>query len=341
MRKYIAIFMTLASVCACTQQEMSIRKAVHQKGESISLSASTNGTATKTMMGDYYIVWAPEDSISIAHSAGTETVADNAFLYDFENDLFYGSLGGDIVGGNTYDWYASYPYVDGMTGPSGQYVFTQDRDAAITYRSDDGMPNTMMGSTVPLFGVATDVAAENTPFFTMYQGSHLLSIEILNFTGYEITLRTFSIRFTDPDGQEVPILGLFNVDWSNPENVVAEPIEGYAFGHFLIESQRQMEYYGEANFYVPIAPVVLAAGSVVTVQALFDIEGHPDLTSTVSYVMDYAKTFQSGYQKNVLFRLERSKVDNWWEEDEPDDGPYMLDGETYIVDKSDNWVIVR
>lgn len=164
---------------------------------------TNNGLSTK---------WETEDAINVFHAVADATVDyvnDGKFTTDNGDGKFKGTLAAELEAGTSYDWYACYPYKSFMTSPnntSESWLYVGSRSDEAQTQIGNNSKAHIAGSNYPLYGVAEDVAASETPSITMSHASSLVEFNVTNTLDEAITVN--SIVFT-VDGNDEKIVGNF------------------------------------------------------------------------------------------------------------------------------------
>ena len=211
---------------------------------------TNNGLSTK---------WETEDAINVFHAVADATVDyvnDGKFTTDNGDGKFKGTLAAELEAGTSYDWYVCYPYNSYMTSPNnttGGRFYIGSRSDKVQTQTGNNSKAHIAGSNYPLYGVAEDVAASETPSITMSHASSLVEFNVTNNLSEAITVN--SIVFT-VDGNDEKIVGHFYMaihegkptftDYTNTSNVATLNVtngEAIAAG-------------ASAKFYMAIKPFV-------------------------------------------------------------------------------------
>lgn len=171
--------------------------------------------ATKTIVSGDELKWATGDRMNVFHTVSSTTafVNDDAVeLEDAEKGLFKGTLAKGLKKGYTYDWYAFYPYTEGLT--------LVDNAAEVTIGAAVGDVQTqagynsnahLAGNAMPLYGFATGVEANDTPALAMNHLTTVIEVIITNGVTPPLTINEVSVTV----GEE--IVGSFNFDLASGE----------------------------------------------------------------------------------------------------------------------------
>lgn len=172
---------------------------------------------TKTANDGMNTVWMNEDELSVwfVPSGGSSYSANNKFVItDAENGISQGTIEESLSSGS-YDWIAFYPYnsyfVDPENGgdnPGRTYIGGRS-DRSQTQTGYNSMAH-VAGTAVPLYGIASGVAANETPFIQMKHLSSLAEIVVTNNSGAGITIT--GLELSAP--ADVDIVGQYNISFA-------------------------------------------------------------------------------------------------------------------------------
>lgn len=264
---------------------------------------------TKTVNDGLSTNWVAEDQINLFHavSGGTTFVNNNAFtVNDVESGRFTGSLYEALVSGNSYDWYAFYPYSEYITTPASQtegwtYVGCRS-DRAQTQSGLNSMAH-IAGDNYPLYGKALSVHSASRPELTMYHASALLKINVTN--SLETDLDVTSISFVAPEG--ISIVGQFY------PSIVGETVEftdaTYVSNIANLTVEGATIPAGEsASFYLAVKPFEAPAASTFTLSVNGLSKESAGLESPMTFHAGKIKTLNFSYdyvapagEKSVTF----------------------------------------
>lgn len=165
----------------------------------------------KTVNDGVSTEWAEGDKVNVFHApSGTEDfICDGAFEYMSAGE-FRGSLGQSLDGGQSYDWYVSYPYDEKMESPENMNIHIPDSQ---TQSSDDNMDH-LCGALCPLAGKTAGVASADVPSVSMNHLVTVMKIKVTNYEAQPCLLKTVSFcHHTDFEGRSVTLLsGNYKVD---------------------------------------------------------------------------------------------------------------------------------
>ena len=177
--------------CSKESNEM-IDEVTPQNG---SFSVLLNSSNTKTTNSGTSTHWVAGDAINMFHAlaGGTSYINDGQFTTSSSGSTatFTGTLGTPLVEGNSYDWYAIYPYDEHITTPapisSGYSVVGSTIDGVQTQTNKDNMSH-IAGVGYPIVGRATSVSAETKPTILMSNATALLKVHVTNNSASTLTV---------------------------------------------------------------------------------------------------------------------------------------------------------
>lgn len=169
---------------------------------------------TKTVNDGISTNWADGDKINLFHAeAGTTDYKNDAAftLKEGETDKFTGELAvdGALDPHNEYDWYAFYPYKSQIASPKNEagWAYIGNKNGI---NQEGGYGNTahLSSTNCPLYGVAKEVPAADTPSIEMQHLSSVVAIKVTNMTDEPLTVTTATFTANEP------IVGSFYIDFS-------------------------------------------------------------------------------------------------------------------------------
>ena len=276
-----------------------------------------NTAETRTAIDGMNTVWVNNDQINVFHAlAGTTDYkhdtpyADgkqNPFkVEDTETGVFTGALlGGELVEGQSYDWYLFYPYnsylqspvntADGRTyiGCASNQVQRQNGNSDMAHLA--GGVNT---GSFPLYGIATNVQAGTRPEVAMKHIASAIAVKVTNVTEGPIAIQ--NVKFTAPE----VIVGNFYISFEK-EPVTLTPYTGQVSETATLQVQdgADIPAGGSATFYMGIKPFTAAAGSELTLEITGSngvVTATKTLTAAAVFTAGKIKTLNVDYDKEYV-----------------------------------------
>lgn len=286
-----AIAVTAAALVSCNKEQGDI-KVDDPQGVPFEVVAGT--VETKTVNDGVHTTWAATDHINLFHAVHGEAT------YNHDGDFtakeagaavgFTGTLkaGSEPTSGNTYDWFALYPYDSGYTAPDGSKFVTI---TSSMYQTGYNSTAHLAGNRSKLAGKVEDVAFDATPSITMYNLSSVIKLNVKNaLASNSIFIK--SIKITAPN----KITGKFNLDITGATPALSEIAEeGSTSITLTVNSPAELSADGTASFYLPIKPFTAAAGSTFTVV----VTTNRGTDTIVSSALGADFTFQAGKIHNM------------------------------------------
>lgn len=257
--------------------------------------------ATKTTIAGLQTAWAADDAINLFHAiAGSTTYIDDGQFTTDETGAsatFTGTLDSAPASGNTYDWYAVYPY--------NSYLHSVDNNPEapneparfyIGRRSDQAQQQTgnsstahLCGSNYPLFGKVTGVAYNATPSITLSPIASFIEVKVTNKNDDPLTVT--SVSFTAPEGSE--IVGQYEIHFNTtPFTFTKYKTYVSDVANLTVTSGDALAKNEYATFYLGVKPFSTTAGQDIKVS----VNGHEKTIHTTKNF-----TFQAGKMKTVNF----------------------------------------
>ena len=213
---------------------------------------STRTTGTNSGL----ITWTLGDRISIYHaSSGNSLAQDAAFTVEDPSSGFAtGMLKHPVEDGMPYNWLAVYPY---NTADVSAFPLTLG-SASMVQKGNNSRAH-LSGSFVPVFG-RTSTNGTDAPTFTMDQICSAVKISVRNGTDASMTVS--EIVFTAP----VNVVGSYIADFSgNGAPILAESSSLSKAVTLSVLDSDALSAGSSAEFYIPIAPITLSSGSIITI----------------------------------------------------------------------------
>ncbi len=274
---------------------------------------------TKTAVDGMSTKWVAGDAVNLFHAVtGTNTyVSDNSFAIaeaDLADGRFKGTLSSALDAGESYDWYALYPYSSYVTTPastSGGYVNIGGKSQ--TQNGLNSMAH-LAAKACPLYGVALDVLSDAVPSIQMHHLTSIIEINVTNSCGEPLDVTSVSFTGTED------IAGNFYVDFVS--NQVVGYVGNYASAtaSLSVTGAEPIADGTSAKFYIAVKPFTAPAGSTLKIA-----------------VNGYEKELVIPAEKSVTFSAGKIKTLNFGYDKTPvkiESGSYVLavkDGESYYA----------
>ena len=304
-----------AGLAAATLSFVGCNKEADYYGRGGRFEIVLNTEDTRTAIDGMNTVWVDSDQISVFHAlAGTSDYkndtpyADNKQhpfkVADAETGVFTGELlGGDLVEGQSYDWYLFYPYNSYLKSP----VNTEDGRNYIgcagnqQQRQDgnDNMDHLAGGANTgsfPLYGIATNVPAGTRPQVAMKHIASAVAVKVTNVSHDPVSI--LSVKLTAPEA----IVGNYYISFEKTP-VTLTPYEDQQSNTVTLQVQNgdAIPAGGSATFYMGIKPFTAAAGSELTLEVTGSngvVTATKTLTAAAVFTAGKIKTLNVDYDKD-------------------------------------------
>lgn len=260
---------------------------------------------TKTTNDGLQTTWAKDDAINLFHaeSGATTYTSDGKFTVDEGlNGVFSGTLGKALEEGNSYDWYAFYPYTAKITTPANTSAGWVTVGGTSQTQTDNDSRAHLAGTNCPLYGVVKDVASSDMPAFAMNQLTSVVAVNVTNTLSEALTVSSVSFTSTED------IVGTYYINITGDAPVYTSRGGSYVSktATLTVENGTAIAQGETAKFYIAIKPHTVTSGSTLTV-SVNGVEKTLTLTSDV--------TFTAGHIKTVKYSYEGKYVSIPWNED--------------------------
>lgn len=282
----------------CAQEIENPNQAPEVNGYPFEIVAKT--VETKTVNDGMATKWVAGDAITLFHaeSESTEYSSNNKFTITEEN-LAEGKFTGELVEelAEYNDWYALYPYSDKIATPG-------EKTTGYTYIGySSGLNQTgydskasLKGSVCPLYGLATEVEAGETPEMTMRHLSSVVELKVTNTTEEPLIITSASLTATED------IVGSYFID------ITTNPIAYTASDPNYVKSTATVKVSGgtelakgeSACLYLAIKPFTALEGE----KLLLTVNGYEK-----ELPLEKNVTFAAGKIKTINFAYDKEKVE--------------------------------
>lgn len=253
--------------------------------------------STKTTNDGLDTKWADGDAINVFHAAAGSTtyVNDGQFsLKDAGIGKFDGTVNG-LDADASYDWYAFYPYVSQIVTPANTSKGWATVGGVSQTQTGNNSMTHLAGKACPLYGVATEVASNETPSIVMNHLASVIKVNVTNTSGEDLTVS--SVAFTGTED----IAGTYYI------NFAASPVTYTSSGTNYVSKTATLTVNGgdviangsNAAFYIALKPFTAKSGSKLKL-SVNGYEKDITIPSDVTFTAGHIKTVGFNFNKKVL-----------------------------------------
>ena len=252
---------------------------------------------TKTAVDGMSTKWVASDAVNLFHAvAGTaDYVSDNSFAIaeaDLADGRFKGTLSSALDAGESYDWYALYPYSSRVTTPAA--VETGYITVGGKTQKQSGLNSMahLSGEACPLYGISKNVSADEIPAIQMHHLTSIIEINVTNSCGEPLDVTSVSFTGTED------IAGTFYV------NFVSDPVGYIGSDAKYVSNTASLSVTGaepiadgaSAKFYIAVKPFTAPAGSTLKIAVNgYEKELVIPAEKSVTFSAGKIKTLNFGY----------------------------------------------
>ena len=282
----------------CAQEIENPNQAPEVNGYPFEIVAKT--VETKTVNDGMATKWVAGDAITLFHaeSESTDYSSNNKFTITEEN-LAEGKFTGELVEelAEYNDWYALYPYSDKIATPGEKTTgYTYIGYSSGLNQAGYDSKASLKGSVCPLYGLATEVEAGETPEMTMRHLSSVVELKVTNTTEEPLIITSASLTATED------IVGSYFID------ITKNPIEYTASDPNYVKSTATVKVSGgtelaegeSACLYLAIKPFTAPEGE----KLLLTVNGYEK-----ELPLEKNVTFAAGKIKTINFAYDKEKVE--------------------------------
>ena len=305
--------LTLGAICAAAftltncNKEIAEPKAPVTEGIPFEIVAAT--ADTKTENDGLNTKWTTGDALNVFHAeAGSIAYGNNdKFTYTGSANKFTGTLTTALGGGNSYDWYALYPYDNRIENPTGtpfgtggNYTLIGKKNGPDTGDTQNGNDSKahLSGRSCPMYAVATNVAASDVPTFTMKHLTSVVAVTVTNTNNDPLTVN--SVSFSAPEG--TTIFGSFFINFTENGDPVYTNHGTAAWtsntSNLTVKNGTAIAKNGKATFYLAIKPFAAKTGDELKI-SVNGYEKTHKLKNNVEFKAGKIETVNFKYDKAI------------------------------------------
>ncbi len=287
-------FLLFAGLAAATLSFVGCNKEADVKGlDGRPVEIILSDAATRTVNNGMGTQWENGDALNVftAPAGSTEYSANAKFeVDDAANNHAKGTA---ELTADAYDWYLLYPYSSYVTTPantkSGYLAIGSKSNATQTQAGPDSMAH-LSGENLPVYGVAKNVARDDTPVISMKHVASVVAINLTNATAAPI--KVDEVSFTAPED----IVGTYYIDFSGEELAFAGSGANYVsnVATLAVTGDATIAAGASAKFYLAVKPFAAKAADKLSVKAHVG-----DLVFEKEISLPSAVEFKSGFIKQL------------------------------------------
>ena len=287
-------FLLFAGLAAATLSFVGCNKEADVKGlDGRPVEIILSDAATRTVNNGMGTQWENGDALNVftAPAGSTEYSANAKFeVDDAANNHAKGTA---ELTADAYDWYLLYPYSSYVTTPantkSGYLAIGSKSNATQTQAGPDSMAH-LSGENLPVYGVAKNVARDDTPVISMKHVASVVAINLTNATAAPI--KVDEVSFTAPED----IVGTYYIDFSGEELAFAGSGANYVsnVATLAVTGDATIAAGASAKFYLAVKPFAAKAADKLSVKAHVG-----DLVFEKEIFLPSAVEFKSGFIKQL------------------------------------------
>lgn len=258
--------------------------------------------ATRTVADGYQTSWVTGDNLNIFHApAGESTyVSDGEFtLTNAELGTFEGQVAS--LAGNSYDWYAIYPYSSYNTTPARTGYMT----IAAQTQTQAGDNNTAHTGEAPLYGVIKGGSAA-APEFSMKHLSSMIKVNVTNTLDEAVSIKSILV-----ETQQTRISGTYYVDITGEVPTYESSGDSYTFNSVTLNvtGGGKIQPEASASYYLTICPFAVAIGQ--SEKLTVTVTDMSDEVSVREYTIPAGKRFAAGKVTTLNFDFAADAETSW------------------------------
>lgn len=249
--------------------------------------------ATRTVNEGMSTKWVNGDALNVFYAPTGTTEYSGNVEFKVDDAANNHAKGTAELTADAYDWYLLYPYSKYVTTPantkSGYLTIGSKSNATQTQAGPDSMTH-LAGENLPVYGVAKNVARDDTPVISMKHVASVVAVNLTNATAAPIKVN--EVSFTAPED----IVGTYYIDFSGEELAFAGSGANYVsnVATLAVTGDATIAAGASAKFYLAVKPFAAKAADKLSVKAHVG-----DLVFEKEIALPSAVEFKSGVIKQL------------------------------------------
>ena len=283
-----------AGLAAATLSFVGCNKEADVKGlDGVPVGIILSNMDTRTVNDGLSTKWVNGDALNVFYAvSGTQEYSANAKFEVDDADANHATGTAELTA-DAYDWYLLYPYDSHVKTPANTNAgYLTVGSASNKTQTQTGLNSTahLAGQNLPVYGVAKNVAVDETPAVSMKHVSAVVAVNLTNGTDKPLTVS--SVSFTAPED----IVGTYYIDFSG------DALGFTGSGTNYVSKTATLDVTGEeavaagasAKFYLAVKPFAAKAGDKFAVKVLAG-----DVVFEKEITLPSAVEFKSGMIKQL------------------------------------------
>ena len=283
-----------AGLAAATLSFVGCNKEADVKGlDGVPVGIILSNVDTRTVNDGLSTKWVNGDALNVFYAvSGTQEYSANAKFEVDDADANHATGTAELTA-DAYDWYLLYPYDSHVKTPANTNAgYLTVGSASNKTQTQAGLNSTahLAGENLPVYGVAKNVAVDETPSVSMKHVSAVVAVNLTNGTDKPLTVS--SVSFTAPED----IVGTYYIDFSG------DALGFTGSGANYVSKTATLDVTGEAvvaagasaKFYIAVKPFAAKVGDKFAVKVLSG-----DVVFEKEITLPSAVEFKSGMIKQL------------------------------------------
>lgn len=283
-----------AGLAAATLSFVGCNKEADVKGlDGVPVGIILSNMDTRTVNDGLSTKWVNGDALNVFYAvSGTQEYSANA-KFEVDDAEANHATGTAELTADAYDWYLLYPYDSHVKTPANTNAgYLTIGSASNKTQTQAGLNSTahLAGENLPVYGVAKNVAVDETPAVSMKHVSAVVAVNLTNGTDKPLTVS--SVSFTAPED----IVGTYYIDFSG------DALGFTGSGANYVSKTATLDVTGEAvvaagasaKFYIAVKPFAAKVGDKFAVKVLSG-----DVVFEKEITLPSAVEFKSGMIKQL------------------------------------------
>jgi hypothetical protein len=283
-----------AGLAAATLALVGCNKEADVRGlDGVPVGIVLSNVDTRTVNDGMATKWEENDALNVFYApAGTQTYSDNTKFVVDDADANHATGTADLTA-EAYDWYLLYPYESHIKTPANTNAgYLTVGSASNKTQTQAGLNSTahLAGKNLPVYGVAKNVAVDETPSVSMKHVSSVVAVNLTNATDQPLTVS--SVSFTAPED----IVGTYYIDFSGDALGFTGSGTNYVSktATLNVTGEEALAAGASAKFYIAVKPFAAKVGDKLAVKVVAG-----DVVFEKEITLPSAVEFKSGMIKQL------------------------------------------
>lgn len=258
---------------------------------------------TRTVNNGLSTKWVDGDALNVFYApTGTTTYSENT-KFEVDDAASNHATGTAELTADAYDWYLLYPYSEYIKTPANtsagySYIGARSDQPQVQtgYNSKAHLAGGTSACSFPVYGIAKNVAGNETPVVKMKQVASVVEVKVKNESDKPVVIS--KVDFTAPES----IVGAFYINFSEDPVTFTDYTYVSSTASLTVKDATELAVGETASFFIGIKPFAAQAGDKLAIALEVEagsFEKEVTLSKAAEFKAGYIKSLSVSFDGNI------------------------------------------